>query len=117
MAHFVCSIAPPPKSSIARSKSVPSFITSNYVVSKMQDRAPFDITLNDISNFELYPRYHDTRTVSEYLHQSNDSMLVLFPAQERLERSIRDLSTRLQQLEARGKETQRLLLESNEVRV
>ena len=88
MAYFACSITPPPKGSIARSKSVPSFVTSSYVTSRVQAKITFDITMNDIRQFEVYPECNNTRTVSEYLHQTENSMLVMFPARENLERSV-----------------------------
>ena len=127
MAYFGCEITPPPKGSHQRSLSLPSFPKSEYLVNKVQHKTRFDMTPKDISDLKVYPDLGNVKTVSEYLHRTDESMLVLFPAHEKIERSLaryrkssenlqdekksnKALSMRMDRMEMEAKEV-RLLLE------
>ena len=127
MSYFGCPITPPPKGSLARSSSVPSFLSSEYLISRVKIHAPFDITMKDVEDFQLYPQFKDTRTVSDHLQRTEDSMLVLLPVRKKLKKSItrykkstgdlKDVGAKLQQVLLRADEMERLLLETKEVRL
>ena len=88
MTHFGCQVTPPPKGHHSRSLSLPSFLKSDYLVGKVNEKAMFQLTSNDTESLEVYPKAGNVKTIAEYLHQTDDSLLVLFPARQRLERSI-----------------------------
>ena len=77
------------------------------------------MTIKDAHGLEVYPKVDNVKTVSEYLNQNDESILVLFPAREKLERSLtrdkksseslheqrktnKDLGSRLDQVEEVG---------------
>ena len=125
MSFFAYPITPPPKGSWARSNSVPSFLGSEYLIIKEKDRTPFDITTKDMNELKLYPEYTDTKTITDHLERTEDTMLVLLPAHEKLKKSIirykrstenlKDISAQLQQTQLQADETKQLLLEVKQV--
>ena len=77
------------------------------------------MSIQDTLDLEVYPRVENVNTVSEYLNQTDESILVLFPARQKLERSLarykksseslreqrkanKDLASRLDQLDEVG---------------
>ena len=119
MAYFGCQITPSQKGSHQRSLSLPSFLKSAYLVSKVQEKTTFEMTIKDTQQLQVYPKVDNVKTLSEYLHRTEESMLVLFPAREKLQRSVarykkssenlheqrktnEDLSSRLDQVEEVG---------------
>ena len=83
--------------------------------------------MKDVEDFQLYPQFKHTRTVSDHLQRTEDSMLVLLPAHEKLTKSItrykkstedlKDADAKFQQVLLRADEMERLLLETKEVRL
>ena len=57
-------------------------------MSKLQEKTTFEMTTKDTEDLQIYPKVDSVKTVSDYLHQTDDNMLVLFPAREKLERSL-----------------------------
>ena len=90
-----------------------------YLVSKIQEKTTFEMTIKDTHDLEVYPKVDNVKTASEYLNQTDESILVLFPAREKQERSLarykksseslheqrktnKDLGSRLDQVEEVG---------------
>ena len=127
MSYFGCPITPPPKGSLARSSSVPSFLNSEYLISRVKIQVPFDIKMKDVKDLQLYPQFKNTRTVSDYLERTEENMLVLLPAHEKLTKSItrykkstedlKDADSKFQQVSLRADKMERLLQETKEVRL
>ena len=125
MSYFGCPITPPPKGSLARSSSVPSFLSSEYLISRVKVQVPFHIKMEDIKDLQMYPHFKNATTVSDYLERTDENMLVLLPAHEKLTKSItrykkstedlKDSDAKFQQVLRRAEELEQLLLETKEV--
>lgn len=54
----------------------------------MKEKTMFQLTSNDMESLDIYPKVGNVETISEYLHETDDTILILFPARQRLEKSI-----------------------------